>query len=104
MYKNKFLWKINLILLIFVFALICFCLKSYAVDNENGELSISMSRVIEDGVYYITSSQDSNLVVEVKDGNFNLPFIYTCCGKAKFPMPYMMGRFLYISTDCTLWA
>ena len=71
MYKNKFLHKINLILLGFVFTLICFCLKSYAADNENGELSISMSRVIEDGVYYITSSQDSNLVVEVKDGNLD---------------------------------
>ena len=68
--KNKFFKKIYLIILIFAFTIIFYNLISYAETN-NKETKIYMSRTIKDGVYYITSSQNSNLVVEVANGNLD---------------------------------
>ena len=68
--KNKFFKKIYLIILIFAFTIIFYNLISYAETN-NKETKIYMSRTIKDGVYYISSSQNSNLVVGVANGNLH---------------------------------
>ena len=65
--KNKFFKKIYLIILIFAFTIIFYNLISYAETN-NKETKIYMSRVLEDGVYYISTYQNNNCVLDIKDG------------------------------------
>ena len=63
MVKNKKYIKLLLKITILIFGLIFLgIIKTYAVDSTEQTGKIYMSRVVEDGVYIISSYQDSNFV------------------------------------------
>ena len=70
MVKNKKYIKSLLRITIFIFCLIFLgIIKTYAVESTEQAGKIYMSRVIEDGVYIISSYQDSNCVLDIKDAS-----------------------------------
>ena len=69
----KLLYKIIFIIIIcVVFNIFVFLDESYA-DTEiaNNNIKISMSRVVKDGVYYISCAQDTNYVLDVTEGSLD---------------------------------
>lgn len=70
MVKNKKYIKLLLKITILIFGLIFLgIIKTYAVDSTEQTGKIYMSRVVEDGVYIISSYQDSNFVLDIKDAS-----------------------------------
>jgi len=68
--KNKKYIKLLLKITILIFGLIFLgIIKTYAVDSTEQTGKIYMSRVVEDGVYIISSYQDSNFVLDIKDAS-----------------------------------
>ena len=72
MIKNKKYFKLLFKTMILVFFLIFLCIvKTYASYSEVQFGKIYMSRVVEDGVYFISSYQDSNCVFDIKDASLD---------------------------------
>ena len=67
---SKRILKIIFIILILIFSGITINIV-YAEENSNTEIDIYMSRVVKDGVYYITSVIDPNYVIDVKGGSLD---------------------------------
>ena len=67
---RKRILKIIFIILILIFSGIIINIV-YAEENSNTEIDIYMSRVVKDGVYYITSVIDPNYVIDVKGGSLD---------------------------------
>lgn len=65
---RKRILKILLIIVILIFSSII-TNKVYAEENTDNSMKIYMSRVIEDGAYYISSYQNTNCVLDIKDGS-----------------------------------
>ena len=64
--KNKRIF-ITILILLFIFILFR-DIDVYAANSDNTEeIKIYMSRVVKDGVYYITCSQDTNYVLDIEE-------------------------------------
>ena len=63
--------EILLIILGFCAILLCINSKVYANDDIESNIKIHMSRVVKDGVYYISYAQDTNYVLDVTEGSLD---------------------------------
>ena len=62
--------KVLLIIVILIFSSII-TNRVYAEEKTDNSMKIYMSRVLEDGAYYISTYQNSNCVLDIKDGSLN---------------------------------